>query len=92
MITEKMKNAAASKNALSQERFVEKVRSGIRNELKLTAEDEIAILRKAVALLFDLVSTLHPEVIDNEEFKAYNLAVEAIKAAKKENRYENTVV
>lgn len=79
MITEKMKDALANENGLVQERFVELVRSGVKNKLKLTPDDEIAILRKAVAIIFDVVALLHPETISNEEFKAYHETVESLK-------------
>lgn len=82
MISDKLKNSIAQKNGLTKERFVESVRSDIRNELKLSTDDEIAILRKAVALLFDIVSTLHPEV-NNAEFAEYNALVEEIKSSAK---------
>lgn len=42
--------------------------------------EELAVLRKAVACLFDVVSKLHEGEINNEEFKAYHSDVERIKA------------
>lgn len=54
--------------------IVRKIREG-RSE-----SEELALLRKAVACLFDLVAKLHTGEIDNEEFMAYHDEVERIKA------------
>lgn len=42
--------------------------------------EELAVLRKAVACLFEVVAKLHEGEIKNEEFKAYHAEVECIKA------------
>lgn len=44
-----------------------------------SADDELAILRKAVACLFDVVASLHQGEINNAEFALYHTEVEAIK-------------
>lgn len=77
MITEDKKDKLAKINGLDKERYEDKVRASVREEL--FPEDEIAILRKAVAKLFDLVASLHPDEIDNAEFAEYNALVENIK-------------
>ena len=77
MITEDKKDKLAKINGLDKERYEDKVRSAVREEM--FPEDEIAILRKAVAKLFELVSYLHPDEIDNAEFAEYNALVENIK-------------
>lgn len=80
-MTESMKNKLAKANGLSQERYEDKVKEDVRKEM--SADEELAILRKAVARLFDIVATLHPEV-DNAEFEEYNALVEQIKHRHKE--------
>ena len=45
----------------------------------MSADDELAILRKAVAKLFEIVSTLHKDEINNAEFAEYNELIEGIK-------------
>ena len=47
---------------------------------KRSQSEEIAVLRKAVACLFDVVENLHAGKIANEEFMKYHAEVEAIKA------------
>ena len=42
--------------------------------------EELALLRKAVACLFEVVEGLHKGEIKNEEFIAYHKSVERIKA------------
>ena len=79
MLTEDKKNLLATINGFGNERYADKVKMTIRNELKMHPEEEIAILRKAVALLFEVVDSLHHEEIDNEEFKEYNNRIEEIK-------------
>lgn len=77
MITESRKDRAAKINGFEKERYEDKVRAAVRDEM--FPEDEIAILRKAVAKLFQLVSYLHPDEINNAEFAEYNALVENIK-------------
>lgn len=42
--------------------------------------EELALLRKAVACLFEVVAKLHDGEIQNEEFMTYHAEVERIKA------------
>lgn len=81
MITEERKDRAAKINGLEKERYEDRVRASVRDEM--FPEDEIAILRKAVAKLFEIVASLHPDEIDKAEFEAYNNLIEAIKEANK---------
>ena len=48
---------------------------------KRSESEELAVLRKAVACLFEVVSKLHAGEIANEEFMTYHAEIEAIKAA-----------
>ena len=73
----KIKNALASANGLNELRRIELIREGVRKKYP-NPSDEIAILRKAVAVLFEVVAKLHPE-IDSSEFAEYNAIVEQIK-------------
>lgn len=82
-MTEAMKDKLSRMNGLEKKRYEDKVRGAVRNEM--FPEDEIAILRKAVALLFEVVATLHPGEINNAEFKAYNELIEKIKSEERES-------
>jgi hypothetical protein len=81
MITEERKDRAAKINGLDKERYEDKVRAAVREEM--FPEDEIAILRKSVAKLFELVASLHPGEINNAEFAEYNNRIEEIKNKKR---------
>lgn len=83
MISEKMKQALSSANNLQKDYEVQRIREGVRKAIP-HADDEIAILRKAVAHLFELIATLHEGELDNAEFAEYNAFVEAIKVSAKE--------
>ena len=50
-----------------------------RGENPRSKDEQIAVLRKAVAYLFELIGTLHEGEINNAEFVAYHESVEAIK-------------
>lgn len=50
---------------------------------EMSVNDELAILRKAVAYLFEIIELLHTGEISNEEFKAHHEYIERIKAAVK---------
>ena len=78
MVTEKTKNALAKANGFEAERRIEIIREKVRKKYP-TVSDEVAILRKAVAYLFDLIATLHEGELDNAEFAEYNALVEAVK-------------
>lgn len=77
MISENLKNEIAIKNGFAEDRYLESVRSRVGKQFKLA--DELAILRKSVAYLFELIASLHSDEIDNAEFEEYHAAVEAIK-------------
>lgn len=77
MINDSRKDRAAEINGFEKERYEDKVRAAV-GEL-MFPEDEIAILRKSVAKLFELVASLHPDEINNAEFAEYNALVENIK-------------
>lgn len=72
----------AELNDMTNDLYVQEVRAEVRKQYD--PQDEIAMLRKAVAILFDVVALLHSEQLNNEEFKTYNDTVEAIKARCKE--------
>lgn len=82
-MTENSKNKLAKLCGYSEERYTDKVKEGVRKKYPYP-EDEIAILRKAVAYLFELISKLHEGEIDNSEFAEYNSFVEQLKAEAKE--------
>ena len=83
MITKEQKDLLSKLNGTLDSRKDEKIREGV-SEM-YSQPDELAILRKAVACLFDIIAALHQGEINNAEFTAYHEAVEAIKAeAKKE--------
>lgn len=65
-------------NGLEEPLRKQEIVRGIRK--KMSPNDELAILRKAVAYLFDLISLLHEGEISNEEFKEYNEYAEQVKA------------
>ena len=77
ILPEEIKRVLNEQNGHSKEYYEDKVRAAVREEM--FPEDEIAILRKAVAKLFQLVSYLHPDEINNAEFAEYNALVENIK-------------
>ena len=73
----------ARKNREHSEQSWQNLRShfivkGIRE--KRSESEELAVLRKAVACLFEVVAKLHEGEIQNEEFMAYHESVERIKA------------
>ena len=77
-MNDKIKNALANKNGRTNERYKEAVRERVANTFDTA--DETAILRKAVAVLFDVVATLHAGAINNTEFSQYHAIVEKIKS------------
>ena len=81
-MTEAMQKKIAKKNALTQELYEDNVKADVRKEM--SADEELAILRKAVAKLFEIVSTLHQDEINNAEFAEYNELIESIKTKHKE--------
>lgn len=83
-MTEAMQKKIAKKNVLTQELYEDKIKEDVRKEMSV--DDELAILRKAVAKLFEIVSTLHKDEINNAEFAEYNELIESIKRKHKEIR------
>ena len=80
-MTEQEKNKLAELCGYSEERYTDKVKEGVKKEF--TLEDEVAILRKSVAYLFELISKFHLGELNNAEFTEYNAIVEQIKAETK---------
>ena len=77
----------AKLNGLEEPLRKTEIVKGIRKQM--SANDELAILRKAVAYLFQIIEQLHTGEISNEEFKQYNEYAENIKAlVKAEVTYE----
>ena len=73
----------AEKNPESLERFKDKnIVDSIRKKYK-TDSSELAILRKEIARLSEIVSELTGGEVNSEEFKAYNGYVEECKTAVK---------
>ena len=75
--------ALARKNEMIEELYVENVRKAVAEEFKTA--DEVAILRKAIAYLFEIILILHEGELDNEEFAKYNEIIENIKSKVKTN-------
>ena len=82
-LTEKEKNELAVDCGYSEERYTDKVKENVKQKLGMTVEDEVAILRKSVAYLFELMSKFHLGELNNAEFAEYNAKVEEIKASAK---------
>lgn len=74
----------ADKNGLSEELYAQNVRQGARVEYPFP-DDEIAILRKTVAILVEAVQSLGVE-LPELEFTKYNDTVEDVKADIKEKQ------
>lgn len=84
MIAENEKNRLAMLNSLQKDRYADIVKENVKKKY-LHPDEELAILRKAVAYLFSLVGTLHDGEIHDSEFAEYMAYVEQCKAeAKKE--------
>ena len=76
------KNRVYRANSLQEERYHQLVSESVAK--RYSPSEENAILRKAVAYLFDLIKTLHPDEIVNDEFREYHEAVEEMKRLAKE--------
>lgn len=72
----------ANKNGFSQERYVELVRSRVKEKYPNKA-DEISLLRKEIATLRGVIETLTGTKLPDTKFVAYNAEVEQIKAEAK---------
>lgn len=82
IILERLKNALAKANDLTDERKIEMIREEIRMELT-DAADEIAILRKQLAEIVEYLSNKYEDFIPNEEFTSYDKKIEDIKTSVK---------
>lgn len=87
-MTNELKNALAKANGLENERRIELIREGVREELPHSA-DEFAILRKAIANIDKFLMMQFPYMELNQEFEEYNAKVEAIKADAKAQLEDN---
>lgn len=77
MVSRSKKNELYKLNGLAEDRYRQIVAEDVAKEI--SPSEENAILRKAVAYLFELIATLHPDEVRNEEFRAYHAKVEEIK-------------
>ena len=77
MVSRSKKNELYKLNGLAEDRYRQLVAEDVAKEIPPSEEN--AILRKAVAYLFELIATLHPDEVRNEEFRAYHAKVEEIK-------------
>lgn len=77
-----LKTALSVKNGFSDERYVELVREGVKEEHP-QPDDEIAILRKEIAFLRGVIETRLGVKLPPSEFTAYNEKTERIKAEAK---------
>jgi hypothetical protein len=68
-------------NGLVEEKYEDEVRSEVSKAYFFA--DEIAILRKTVCQLYELMKQLHPEIINSPLFEEYNNKIEQIKQEKK---------
>lgn len=88
-LTENEKNELAKDCGYSEERYADAVRERIKDRkgpLGMAVEDELALARKMIKRIFDLVVQLHGKEIADEviaEFTEYNAKVEQIKAEAK---------
>lgn len=85
-LTEQEKNELAIECGYSKECYTDNVKIGVREELKMKAPDETAILRKAFASLLSYVSEMSEKVLGREvsgeaitDFIVYNANVEQVK-------------
>ena len=79
-LTEEEKDRASSRNGWAKERRADKIKKAVSKKYKL--EDELAITRKMLKRVFDLVVELHGKEIADEviaEFNQYFDDVEKIK-------------
>ena len=92
MITEKEKDRRAKLCGYSEERYTDKVKGGVSEELGMKSPDETAILRKLCAKLLSDLSEVKMAVMGKEvsgeavtDFIIYNANVEQIKVKAKED-------
>ena len=80
MFTENDKDRLAELNGVTAERRADKIKERVKKQYRV--EDELAITRKMLKRVFDLVVELHGEEISDKviaEFKQYFADVERIK-------------
>lgn len=92
MISEKEKDRRAKLCGYSQERYADRVKEGVAEELGMTTPDETAIIRKLLAQLLaefsDLKLFVKGEGMNGEavtDFIVYNANVEQLKVKAKED-------
>lgn len=71
----------AKANGFEQELYVDRVNERVKKSFR--SEEETAITRKAIALILELIKTLHPDAVNDERYKQameWNAAVELIKS------------
>ena len=79
-LTEEEKDRASARNGWAKDRRNDKIKAGVKKIYSL--EDELAITRKMLQRVFDLVVELHEKEIADEviaEFKQYFEDVERVK-------------
>lgn len=81
MIDKNRQRQMAEHNGALEELYVQEVRDEVSKIYD--PDDELAILRKAVSYLFDLIATLHAGDINNAEFAEYNSKIEQLKSGVK---------
>lgn len=70
MVDKEIQKALDEANGLQKKKRIQLIREGVREKYPIPA-DEIAILRKTVKYLMDVIATIHPEAIDYPEFTEY---------------------
>lgn len=70
MVDESKQKALDAANGLEKLKRTQLIRQGVQEKYPVPA-DEIAILRKTVKYLLDVIATIHPEAIDYPEFTEY---------------------
>lgn len=78
MVDEKIQKALDEANGIQEKKRIQLIREGVREKYP-NPSDEIAVLRKAVSVLFEVISTLHEGEINNVEFIEYHDTIETIK-------------
>lgn len=78
MITEEKKNALAVASGLAEERRVEMIRTGVK--VKYSLEDELALLRKELKWIGNILSEICKSSTLSPEFLMYDAFVESVKA------------
>lgn len=82
-----MKTALANKNGYNKERYTEIVRQRVKQKHPNKA-DEIALLRKEVAFLREVIESILGKKLPDTKFTAYNATVKKIQTeARLETNY-----